>query len=243
MFFMKVCFKCKEEKSLIEFHKYIRSKDGYKGRCKECIKLDSTKYYQKNKEDIIHRGKKYAKSYYEENKTKKLIYQKKYREKNKDKISLRMSTYRVKNKENIADYRKDYYEKTNERQKIRLKYKNDNLFRLANKTRALIGFSLRRKKYTKKTKTYKILGCTYEDFSKHLESRFTENMNWNNMDKWEIDHIIPLASANNEEELIKLNHYKNTQPLWRYDNRSKSDDYNKTDKKKFLDWYDDNQQK
>tara|TARA_R110002012_G_C11559062_1_gene603256 strand:- start:4 stop:207 length:204 start_codon:yes stop_codon:yes gene_type:complete len=58
---MKVCFKCKKEKSLIEFHKYIHSKDGFKSRCKECIKLDSTKYYQKNKEGTINSRKKYAK--------------------------------------------------------------------------------------------------------------------------------------------------------------------------------------
>jgi hypothetical protein len=30
---------------------------------------------------------------------------------------------------------------------------------------------------------------------------------------WDIDHIIPLASATTEEELIRLNHYTNLQPL------------------------------
>ena len=232
----KTCTKCKTEKSLIEFHKHIRSKDGYKARCKECIKLSSTKYYQENTKD----RKQYGKSYYEKNKIKRLLYEKKYRKKNIDKIRVKNAIYRLKNKESIASYRKNYYEETNEPQKIRFRYTNDNLFRLANKTRALIGFSLRRKKYAKKTKTYKILGCTYEDYSKHLESMFKEGMNWSNMDKWEIDHIIPLACANNEKELIQLNHYKNTQPLWKNDNRSKSDNYNERDKKKFLGWYDEN---
>jgi hypothetical protein len=47
-------------------------------------------------------------------------------------------------------------------------------------------------------------------------------MNWENKNKWEIDHIIPISIARNEEEIIKLNHYSNLRPLWRKDNRDKS---------------------
>ena len=46
-------------------------------------------------------------------------------------------------------------------------------------------------------------------------------MNWNNRGLyngelnygWDIDHIIPLDSAINEIELLRLNHYSNLQPL------------------------------
>jgi hypothetical protein len=36
---------------------------------------------------------------------------------------------------------------------------------------------------------------------------------------WDIDHIIPLSLAKTEEEIIKLNHYTNLQPLCGYTNR------------------------
>lgn len=46
-------------------------------------------------------------------------------------------------------------------------------------------------------------------------------MTLENHGEWEMDHKTPLASAKTEEEIIKLNHYTNFQPLWRFDNRSK----------------------
>ena len=46
-------------------------------------------------------------------------------------------------------------------------------------------------------------------------------MNWENKGLyngklnygWDIDHKIPVSSATTEEELVKLNHYTNLQPL------------------------------
>ena len=37
-----------------------------------------------------------------------------------------------------------------------------------------------------------------------------------------IDHIIPISSGNTEEEVIKLCHYNNLQPLWAEENLLKS---------------------
>ena len=36
---------------------------------------------------------------------------------------------------------------------------------------------------------------------------------------WDLDHIVPLASAICEEDIIRLNHYTNFQPLCSYTNR------------------------
>jgi hypothetical protein len=42
---------------------------------------------------------------------------------------------------------------------------------------------------------------------------------------WHIDHIKPIALATTEEEVIKLNHYTNLQPLWAKDNLKKGAKY------------------
>lgn len=78
-----------------------------------------------------------------------------------------------------------------------------------------------------KTKTFQILGCTYNEFKLHLESKFQPWMNWDNRGPhngtpdygWDIDHIIPLKTATCESDIIRLNHYTNLQPLCSYINR------------------------
>ena len=52
-------------------------------------------------------------------------------------------------------------------------------------------------------------------------------MNWQNHGKWHIDHIKPLAkfNPNDYEDVKKVNHYTNLQPLWAEENLKKSDKY------------------
>ena len=72
-----------------------------------------------------------------------------------------------------------------------------------------------------------------EFFKDYLEKLFTDQMNWENYGIiWDIDHIIPISSAITEEDIIRLNHYTNLQPLDSYINR-----YIKKDK---VDFYDQN---
>ena len=49
-------------------------------------------------------------------------------------------------------------------------------------------------------------------------------MGWDNygINGWHVDHIIPLSSAKNENEIYELCHYTNLQPLWGTDNIKKS---------------------
>lgn len=81
-----------------------------------------------------------------------------------------------------------------------------------------------------KTSIIDYLGCSYPDLQKHLELMFLEGMTWDNYGTWQIDHIYPLSKVDltDEDQIKKVCHYKNLQPLWAKDNKLKSDkiDYN-----------------
>ena len=99
------------------------------------------------------------------------------------------------------------------------------LFKLSSQLRSRTYIMLKRKTLVKKSKLLEILGCTLPELKNHLEKQFTSGMNWDNntLHGWHVDHIIPLASAKTVEEVERLCHYTNLQPLWAIDNILKSD--------------------
>jgi hypothetical protein len=96
------------------------------------------------------------------------------------------------------------------------------LYKLRTNIGTLIANSLRSGGYIKSQYTSSILGCSFAEFVTHIESQFTEGMNFDNYGEWHIDHIIPQSLGRTEEEVLALNNYKNLQPLWAADNLSKS---------------------
>ena len=103
----------------------------------------------------------------------------------------------------------------------RKKEKENELIGFIQKIRQSVRKSFKRSGYTKKSKTYNILGNDWGIIKEHFELLFQPGMSWNNYGEWEIDHIIPLSKAKNEDDVIKLCHYTNLQPLWKLDNRLK----------------------
>jgi hypothetical protein len=200
---MKTCSKCKEEKELTEFCKDKFKKSGLKSSCKKCNNLYYIKHKDKNKE--------YAKQYSQINKEKIKIQKKEYRIKNRDKISNKKKEYRQINKDRINN-------------RERIKINTNKLYRLRRNIKSLIGNSFRRNQLNKYARTTEILGCSIDHFKKHIESNFLKGMSWDNRSEWHLDHIIPVSTAKNEEDLIRLNHYTNFRPLWAKENMQK---YNK----------------
>ena len=186
---MKLCKKCNIEKNLNEFHKDKYAKNGYKSFCKICENLRKKEFYIKNKDKL---KKKSLENYYNN------IEEKKYY---------------------IKIYQKNNREKINNRIKNRIL--NEPLYKMTSNIRKLILLSIKRYGYRKHSKTFDILGCSFVEFKLYIEKQFQPWMTWDNHGLyngnyeygWDIDHIIPLSNATNEEERIKLNHYTNLQPL------------------------------
>ena len=107
------------------------------------------------------------------------------------------------------------------RQKARTRMANDPLFAFKRRTRQLIRSSLNRNGFRKAAKTESMLGCTLAQFKRHIEKQFHPGMSWENSNLWEIDHIVPMSTAGNQEEADLLNRFTNLRPLWRLENRSK----------------------
>jgi hypothetical protein len=128
-----------------------------------------------------------------------------------------------KTQENYIQYHVEYRKKHMKRfVENRAKVMRENPFeRLKQCYRNRIRRVIKRKKINSQS----MLGCDWLTFKEHIEKKFKNGMNWNNHGQfgWHLDHIIPLASAKTENELYKLNHYTNLQPLWWKDNLSKND--------------------
>ena len=127
------------------------------------------------------------------------------------------------NKEKILEQKKQYHLNNKERINKLLKQKRNTnaLYKLTCNLRSRIKDAIKRKSWYKNNYTTEILGCDFETVKKHLENQFIDGMNWDNHGRWHIDHIKPLAKATTQEELYKLCHYTNLQPLWAFDNLSK----------------------
>jgi len=211
----KVCSKCKKEKNVWEFGYSKSSKDGLLYCCKKCNNERGKNYVKENYQKTLERHRKWTA------KNPEWVYNrhKKWREENPEKVKEIRENWLEKNPEKRKEYRKNYKPRKQEQRKERRD--NDPVFNLINRVRCRIWKYTKLMSITKKNKTFDIVGCTPQSLKEHLEKQFINGMTWENQGGWHIDHIIPLSSAKTEEELYKLCHYSNLQPLWAGDNLSK----------------------
>ena len=164
-----------------------------RNKCKTCCVNQRKKYYSENSKAI------------------------------KEKAKEKQKEYRKNNLHISENYKKRKNLLKKERRKI------DTVFKLKENIRSLIFYSFISKNKKKLVKTEEILGCTISEFKTYIEKQFLTWMTWENHGKyslnhktWQLDHIIPTSLAKNEEEIIKLNHYTNFQPLETIENIKKS---------------------
>jgi hypothetical protein len=175
--------------------------------CKKCLidkplnEFNKDKY---SKDGLRYRCRECTKSEY-----RKFYYN------NIDKEIKRQITYQKNNLELVRKGRNERHQK---------KYNNDILYKLKFNVRNRVKHFINSGNFNIKTNnTFYIVGCTPEELKEHIEKQFTNGMSWENHNHsgWHIDHIIPLSSAKNDEDVIRLCHYTNLQPLWCEENYKK----------------------
>jgi hypothetical protein len=224
---MKICKKCNIEKEETEYA-INSSKTGIRNICRKCS-------YKKRTEivrifpiliDYTCKSCNINKPISEFNKNSRkpigiveecvdcrsIKSRKRYNEKSEE-IKAKANQYYHENKDKIKVTKRKY--------QIR-KTKTDIKYKLIRRLRGRLYDALLKKSWKKNTHFYEYIGCTLDELKLHLESQFIQNMTWENYGEWHIDHIIPLSSAETEEQLYKLCHYTNLQPLWAVDNLKKA---------------------
>lgn len=100
--------------------------------------------------------------------------------------------------------------------------KADPLVRVQHNLSNRIRSALRSNGFSKSSNTQEILGCDFAELRAHLEKQFTRGMSWSLMGREiHVDHIVPIASAITEDDLLRLNHFTNLRPMWARDNQRK----------------------
>ena len=134
---------------------------------------------------------------------------------------------RLKNPEKFYSDNNKRGKRYTQKNKEKIKLKRQNIdYRLRSNLRSRILNFLKSVNIKKTNKTLEIVGCTPQFLKEYLEKQFTHGMSWSNYGEWHIDHIIPLSSTKNKDEIYKLCHYSNLQPLWAKDNLVKSNKIN-----------------
>ena len=181
------------------------------------------KFYYRHNEEYRRKHKEDAKKWHAMNAERMSPADKEYIKEYKRK-------YYIEHKEHARRYRREYNfnNKKKAAENKRKKYKTDSIFRLSHILRTRFRTFLKQNNCRKGGRSFEIFGATPQQIKSHIESLFKDDMTWENQGEWHIDHIIPLDyyaksfDLNDLEVQKKAFNYKNLQPLWAFENLSKS---------------------
>lgn len=104
---------------------------------------------------------------------------------------LNLAQVRLSKKKNKIKYKTEYNEK--EQVRVRAKRSSDPLYRLNRNAAKAVWDYLKNRKTSDKFSD--IFNWSWQELYDHIESQFSNAMNWENYGTcWEIDHILPLCS-------------------------------------------------
>jgi hypothetical protein len=136
-----------------------------------------------------------------------------WREKNRAALATRQREYRIKFPDVVKKTRRDQD----------LKNRLNPRFRLHQALRSGCRRACIYSGNRKSKRTIEIVGAEVSVVKDYIQSLFKPGMSFDNYGEWQIDHIIPLATAKSIDHAYALCHYTNLQPLWKHENLMKSD--------------------
>lgn len=207
----KPCSRCKKIKVAALFPRDRKSANGLYCQCKSCVK-DSTKAINA---DPVRKAKRLASS-------------NKYRISHPDRVAKVMAAYHRNNTQKRANYQRERLSRPNARANLNRwagQYRKNPRVKLAMNIRGRIYGLIGRGH--KSGRSLELLGLSSVDqLINYLEVQFRPGMSWDNYGKWgwHVDHIEPLSQFNllDESQRKVAFNYTNLQPLWWYENLSKS---------------------
>ncbi len=224
------------KKCVLERNRELRKTNRYKGRYKEYRKeYDKVK---RNEQRIIREQEKLIKKQEKEKELELLKIQKEnirlenLEKKRLEKIRIteekRLERIRIKEEYLQSEEYQEHQRLLKDRKRLSVMRKfnrrmEEPLFKFKKLLRNNIRNSFKRGGFSKTSQACEILGADWDVVKKYFENKFKPGMTWENMGLWHIDHILPISMATCEEDVIRLNHYSNLQPLWAEDNVKKSD--------------------
>lgn len=240
-FYLKHKDKLRREAKILRQTKYKKYNEEYRKKYNAILenKVKKKEYNIEYRTDPKNKDKykKYSKIY--RNKPEKKIIikkgQKRYRIENKDFLKEKWKIWAEANKEKLNAKAREWAKKPENKLKINKRLRiymkdrkhNDPIFKLKGNVRSRISIYLRNRNIKKFQSSWKLVGCTTQKLRTHIEKQFKPGMTWKNYkhDGWHVDHIIPISRARTKEEIYRLCHYTNLQPLWAKENIRKSNKY------------------
>lgn len=175
-------------------------------RCIYCDDISRREFRAKNQDHIL----RYARQYYWDNVE---VVREKARERQKNTYWANPELYMQK----TVESRRRNADTVNARLRVwrRERLRSDPQFRISCNLRRRMAHACKNISRGKLS-SVKNLGCSVEFLRSYLESKFDENMTWDNYGSyWHIDHIKPLSAFNltDDKQFLEACHYTNLQPL------------------------------
>jgi len=233
----KACTKCGCIKPISSFHRRSTASDGRNSHCKDCQKLASGIWRNRNPGKMAQYSADWRNRNPERAREQNRQKNREWRERRPEMQRAANARYRAKNREAIRSRQSakkseqsQYYQENRERIiqrnmiRARERRREEPAFRQLQYFRSRFGRWFRARGIKKDRRVMEAVGCDADQLLRYLEAQFEPGMSWDNygIHGWHIDHIVPLSSAGDDPDaMAKLWHYTNLQPLWAAENLSK----------------------